>query len=616
MIDGFNIPIARHPVASPYRGQSKQSTSTRLANPNLDLTAVLSEQDEYAVELRVSSDDIEKENKSRHNLSRRPRQGDIPVDGDALYVALIEGIIAHRSSCPNLAEFDRRWAFNGSLLSFSQEDYRLLLRPTDIVMNRGALWLSAREYFQANLTHIVRISCRLTVNTEDKSNMPALMMRELVLDKIDRFSDCAQVFVEHSKRHPDLAQQLKRGNSVNFLLWDAAVTALLVANILFFYFAVQITRANNASWFALWSGALFGAIVLDSILLESAENTWYLVLLPGLCAQKMKWLCEELLQNVDFFCQSASLNLIGSEMINFSASDYFFVSTYLARSYPSLESSFVLSMRDPNPVGLTGVPLDVTVPSVWVDEDSRSLYDSFARLLKSRRLLKSCVQMFGGSLPAAVQSLVIAGCWLAVIYGCSSNSRDAFSVLGFALFAALFVFACACLYLLSRPPEKYFWNSSWKWTQPTPRTMDSSSVIPIITITTNNKASQQSDADPFDGLDLTIADHDQSNPNPKPDDLKVESFLPPIVGHGWDRFADDSWARQILGDGISFDLDETKAAEVRVSPLSSGGDNAKPNHPTRYFSEDLYELSSRSNSSYGSEYQVRATIFQPVVRRI
>jgi hypothetical protein len=138
--------------------------------------------------------------------------------------------------------------------------------------------------------------------------------------------------------------------------------------------------------------------------------------------------------------------------------------------------------------------------------------------------------------------------------------------------------------------------------------MDSSSVIPI----TTNNASQQSDADPFEGLDLTINDHDQSNPNPKPDDIKVESFLPPIVGRGWDRFADDSWARQILGDGISFDLEETKAAEVRVSSLSSGGDHSKPN-PTRHFGEDLYELSSRSNSSYGSEYQVRATFYQPVV---
>lgn len=604
-MDGFNIPVAKHPVASPYRGQSK----ARIANPNLDLTAVLSEQDEYAVELRVSSDDIEKENKNQRNinshLSRRPRQGDTPVDGDALYVALVEGIIAHRSSCPNLAEFDRRWAFNGSLLSFSQEDYRLLLRPTDIVMNRGALWLNAREYFQANLTHVVRISCRLMEETVDKSHLPALVMRELVLDKVDRFSNCAQVFVEHSKRHPDLAQQLQKGNSVNFLLWDAAVAALLVANILFFYFAVQITRANNASWFAMWSGALFGAIVLDSVLLESAENTWFLILLPGLSAQKMRWLYEELMQNVDYFCQSASSNLIGSEANNFSASDYFFVSTYLARSYPSLESSFVLSMRDPNPLGLTAVPLDVTVPSEWVDEGSRSLYDSFARLLKSRRRLKSCVQVFG-SLPAPVQSLVIAGCWIAVVYGCSSDSRDAFSVLGFALFAALFVFACMCLYLLSRSPEKYFW-SSWKWTwgRPPTRPMDSRSVTPIIT-----HATKQSGADPFEGLDLTITDHDPNpNPNPKPGDPKGGS-LPALTGRGWDRLTDDSLSRRILGEGISFDLEETKAVEVGVSSLSGGGDNANPNpNPTRLFGEDLFNLSSRSNSSYGSEYQVRAVYY-------
>jgi hypothetical protein len=133
-----------------------------------------------------------------------------------------------------------------------------------------------------------------------------------------------------------------------------------------------------------------------------------------------------------------------------------------------------------------------------------------------------------------------------------------------------------------------------------------------------NNAFQQSDADLFEGLDLTITDNDQNNPkpnpnpNPKPDDLKVESFLPPIVGRGWDRFADNSWARQILGDGVSFDLDETKAAEVGVSSLFSGGENTKPN-PTRHFAEDLFNLSSRSNSSYGSEYQVRATFYQPVV---
>ena len=590
VIDGFNIPVAKHPLASPYRGP-KQPASSKPAHPNLDLTAALSEQDEYAVELRASSDDIEKENKNRsineHPVSRVPRQGDSPVDVDALYIALIESIIAYRSTCSNLAEFDRRWAFNGSLLSFSQEDYRMILRPTDIVMRRSTIWLSAREYFQANLSQVVRISCRLIEETTDKSTMPALIMREMVLDKLDRFSNCAHVFMEYSKKHRQLAtQQQQQRDSVSFVLWDAAVVSLLIANIFFFYFAVQITKANNPSWFVLWSGALFGAIMLDSILLESAENTWYLVLLPGSCAKKMKWLCEEMHQNIDYFCQLSSSNLFSNDANSFSASDYFFVSTSLARSYPSLQSSFILSMRDPNPVGLTSVPLDVTVPLEWVSEDSRSLYDTFVRLLKSRRLQSSCIQFFG-CLPTAIQSMVITGCWVAVIYACSSNSHDAFSVLGFALFAALFVCLCICLYLLSRPPEKYFW-SSWKWAPS--RSTESSVVTPIM-----SKASPQTSANLFDepDLDLTITD-----PNPKPDESKLES-LPAPNGRGWDRFTDDSWARQILGDGISFDLEETKSSGVRASSLSDNGNS----NPTRFFGEKLFDLSSHSNSSYASEYQ-------------
>eukprot|EP00597_Dinobryon_sp_UTEXLB2267_P009928 CAMPEP_0170102794 /NCGR_PEP_ID=MMETSP0020_2-20130122/3093_1 /TAXON_ID=98059 /ORGANISM="Dinobryon sp., Strain UTEXLB2267" /LENGTH=1401 /DNA_ID=CAMNT_0010326203 /DNA_START=3236 /DNA_END=7441 /DNA_ORIENTATION=- len=439
------MPTTSHSHKSPQKWQVNASNAVKPVE-NLDVTAVLSEQDDgakYDLEVR----DVELKKNAPAVLSQPIR-----LDRDEEFAGFVETILAHRSTISDpltLKEFDNYWAIDALLLSFA--DYKYITRNVHwSIRHQFVLYQNAREYYLELLSETLRVSsilseyrssrCDGTIYFASSTSSPdSTLLGAFAVDLVGRFNYEGIIFSAHRERMSRMGVRriTKHGNTqnavehVHFVLRDLILIALTIANVLFFYYATVLSSSQSSNWTKVWSNALLSVIIIDVLLFESSELAWFLVAVPLTCKQKVLSAYHTMIDCVKSFVGQSNMAV---QEAKFSATDYFFVSSRLARSFPSIESSVVLTYKVKTPLELTA--------SDWIDQKDLD------NVPINYRFFVLNVLKFLAVLPDAVQSLIIIGVLLAIMFGCSSDVKGRFSPIGFVIFAACYIFALCSVFAL------------------------------------------------------------------------------------------------------------------------------------------------------------------------
>jgi hypothetical protein len=135
-------------------------------------------------------------------------------------------------------------------------------------------------------------------------------------------------------------------------------TIALLLNLYLIYACTLYGHAKGMDWQQGWLIASAVNLVLDIFIKQANIAAVIYYLIPDLIVDTGRTLRTNLEKSIELMCASASqgkLNrLTNSRTAPFSASDYFFVSTRVARAFPGLlESAIVLSYRNP------AMPVDI-----------------------------------------------------------------------------------------------------------------------------------------------------------------------------------------------------------------------------------------------------------------
>jgi hypothetical protein len=181
----------------------------------------------------------------------------------------------------------------------------------------------------------------LRVTTEEQTGLEVFQL--FIADLLGRDSPAAKIF--QSK----LGEDFEQTKVVKYNKKVLAGAVLVTLNILFCYYSILYGSVRGETWQMIYLGACLAQFFIEICINETLECLWLHYIVPQLAAKEVIAAHRVLVDLVDTFCryQGADIQRNGSPL---NAPDYLFVSTNVARAFPSLmESLIVQSYRTPLP---------------------------------------------------------------------------------------------------------------------------------------------------------------------------------------------------------------------------------------------------------------------------
>ena len=184
----------------------------------------------------------------------------------------------------------------------------------------------------------------LRVTTEEQKGLEILHL--FIMDLLGKDSSAAMIFKSKLGEDFEETQVVKYDKKV------VAAAVLVTANILFTYYTILYGSVRGEAWQMIYLGACLAQFFIEICINESLECLWLHYIVPMLAAKEVMASHAVLVDLVEKFCmadggqQYMSLETNGA----FNAPDYLFVSTNVAKAFPSLmESCIVQSYTTPLP---------------------------------------------------------------------------------------------------------------------------------------------------------------------------------------------------------------------------------------------------------------------------
>lgn len=229
------------------------------------------------------------------------------------------------------------------------------------------------------------------------------ILRLFVLDMIGRNSIQAKMF---EKNLTAIEQSLV----ITWGLKCLMISVILVFDILTIYLCIYTARIHPASWQNVWVLSSVSFMVMDSFIKQINVTVIVSFIIPNFIFDQANLIKLSMCKSVGSLLAKANgdaseaVNNMGDETTsNFSATDYLFVSTRVARAFPSLfESRVVLAYRSPT--------VSHEQSSKWSNKEKVILSDSIFEDVKKYSFdkAKELLLILGGY-SKVTQKMIISG---------------------------------------------------------------------------------------------------------------------------------------------------------------------------------------------------------------
>eukprot|EP01036_Dinobryon_divergens_P026337 gene26337-biopygen21943 len=184
----------------------------------------------------------------------------------------------------------------------------------------------------------------LRVTTEEQTGLEVFQL--FIADLLGRDSPAAKIF--RSK----LGEDFEQTKVVKYNKKVFAGAVLVTLNILFCYYSILYGSVRGEAWQMIYLGACLAQFFIEICINETLECLWLHYIVPQLAATEVIAAHRVLVDLVDTFCRCQGADTDTQPLIRspLNAPDYLFVSTNVARAFPSLmESLIIQSYRTPLP---------------------------------------------------------------------------------------------------------------------------------------------------------------------------------------------------------------------------------------------------------------------------
>ena len=176
----------------------------------------------------------------------------------------------------------------------------------------------------------------LRVTTEEQTGLEIFQL--FIGDLLGRDSPAAKIF--ESKLGEDFEEKVV----VNYNKKVLAGAVLVTMNILFAYYSILYGSVRGEAWQMIYLGACLAQFFVEICINETLECLWLHYIVPKIAAKEVIAAHRVLVDLVETFCradaQPAFTYSERNDLLN--APDYLFVSTNVAKAFPSLMESMII----------------------------------------------------------------------------------------------------------------------------------------------------------------------------------------------------------------------------------------------------------------------------------
>ncbi len=325
-----------------------------------------------------------------------------------------------------LTEFDRQWGIADADEGVFRDAF-IIARPVFWTLrNNGRRYESAEDYFFNNLS-LVRNESKYRLRTLKCFGKPPFedSSRDLLplfaVDLLGRATYESHIFRNYE------STTCNRYAAVPLYAKYLVVTALVLFNLAMIAVSISFGSKKPRDWQYSWLSSCVIAVVLDGTWMELCFSIWEGCIIPCCCLESFNRARSIIIECIDTLDMSqlnntatssspataAAASTTGSEGSAFDFASYMFVSTRLAKLYPSiLESRIVLNYKSIYPS---------IVPLLWVRNTLSSTrssglcswnYWSKGILWLQLAELAKCVACF----PRMMQYWIISSLMLCVVW--------------------------------------------------------------------------------------------------------------------------------------------------------------------------------------------------------
>ena len=269
------------------------------------------------------------------NLSPKNRLADSPP---VLLQNLVGQIFSQRQSLPEelKADYDLQWGIDPTTGEFYPD------ADADADAGNGLCFRRTREGTEAVLMKEIldvfrcttEKSTKLKIATDAHTGLEILHL--FILDLLGKTTPAARVF--EAKAGEDF-----RYTKVVSIRWKCVAVALLVLlNAFFIYFCILTGYRRGVAWQQAFLGASIVQFAVEVLLFETMECMWVNCAIPLIVSNDVRRVGDSVRHTVASMCKNG--NTLHDPRLFLSAPDFLFVSTNLAKKFPSvMESTLVLS---------------------------------------------------------------------------------------------------------------------------------------------------------------------------------------------------------------------------------------------------------------------------------
>jgi hypothetical protein len=226
-----------------------------------------------------------------------------------------------------LDEFDNEWGidpmgnflkqtkYNYKLCSYTTIDTELILRnELDVILCETSKKLEKFKYLN------------------DK-NIGLEMLHIFILDLLGRDSIAAKIFI--TKTNEDYSYTKTVSARTKGIAW----LSIIIMNLFFIYYSIIRGIIRGKSWQYAYLSGCIAQILFEIIIAETFEITWVHFFIPNLVSNEVKNVWDTIMKTIN---NITTIEQSDSEYF-FNASQYLFVSNKLAKKYPELPESNIIT---------------------------------------------------------------------------------------------------------------------------------------------------------------------------------------------------------------------------------------------------------------------------------
>ena len=256
---------------------------------------------------------------------------------DVLKVHLTLAINNQRRILPGieLDEFDSQWGIlrnTEAILAQTQSS-----DLSDVLFISGMFDSIYHDIKSVRSRALAKIEA-LRVTTEEQTGLEIFHL--FIVDLLGRDSPAAKIF--QSK----LGEDFEETKVVKYDKKVAAAAVLVALNILFAYYSILYGSVRGEAWQMIYLGACLAQFFIEICINETLECLWLNYIVPKLAAKEVIAAHRVLVDLVETFCRAdttqppTTSRERSGPLLN--APDYLFVSTNVARAFPSLMEALII----------------------------------------------------------------------------------------------------------------------------------------------------------------------------------------------------------------------------------------------------------------------------------